>query len=85
MYMDITQSLGSWKLLSEAQMKDPLRAWTVEAALCPQGLYPEDPPMGHPVGKEKMRSIKLRPGTDRHIDLDIKMRSIIKRTFQILS
>ena len=38
----------------------------------------------HIFRNNKRRSTKLRPRTVRHIDLEIKMRSIINRPFQIL-
>ena len=33
---------------------------------------PENSPTGHPAGNKKRRSIKLRPRTDRYINLEIK-------------
>ena len=42
------------------------------------------PERGHSFGNEKGRSTKLRLCIERHIDLDIKMRSI-GRSFQSLS
>ena len=42
---------------------------------------PEDPRAGHSFGNEKRRSIKLRPYTDRYINLEIKNAEYHQQTF----
>lgn len=46
---------------------------------------PDAPRAGRPAGNKKMLSRKPCPRTSCHMDLEIKMRRIIKRTFRILA